>query len=99
MIFSANKRAVESLAGLGRFTLLAKEAAASLFTFKVAWRDLIYQIFFMGVKSQTVVLITGAFTGMVLGCANLFSVSQGQNGHGHARGRQCFHVRANWGRC
>ncbi len=72
MIFSANKRVVESLAGLGRFTLLAKEAAVSLFTLKVAWRDLLYQIFFVGVKSQTVVLITGAFTGMVLGAQTYF---------------------------
>lgn len=53
--------------GLGRITLLARESLASLFTFKVAWRDLLYQIYFQGVKSQSVVLITGAFTGMVLG--------------------------------
>src|ERR1035441_10676860 len=53
--------------GLGRITLLAKESIASLLTFKVAWRDLIYQIYFVGVKSQSVVLVTGAFTGMVLG--------------------------------
>ena len=46
--------------------MLAKESIASLLTFKVAWRDLIYQIYFVGVKSQSVVLITGAFTGMVL---------------------------------
>jgi phospholipid/cholesterol/gamma-HCH transport system permease protein len=72
MILAANKRLVESLAGLGRFTLLAKETAASLFTFKVAWRDLIYQIFFIGVKSQAVVLITGAFTGMVLSAQTYF---------------------------
>jgi phospholipid/cholesterol/gamma-HCH transport system permease protein len=71
MIFSANKRVIETLAGLGRFTLLARETATSLFTLKVAWRDLIYQIFFVGVKSQTVVLITGAFTGMVM-CAQTY---------------------------
>src|SRR5213596_3863370 len=52
--------------GLGRLTLLAREAVASLLTFKVAWKDLLYQIYFVGVKSQSVVLITGAFTGMVL---------------------------------
>src|SRR5205814_9237311 len=56
----------EWLEGLGRLTLLVKEAIASLFTFKVAWRDLLYQVYFVGVKSQSVVLITGAFTGMVL---------------------------------
>jgi phospholipid/cholesterol/gamma-HCH transport system permease protein len=57
----------EWVEGLGRLTLLGKEAVCSLFTFKVAWNDLLYQIYFIGVKSQSVVLITGAFTGMVLG--------------------------------
>ncbi|MGA2801219.1 MAG: ABC transporter permease [Verrucomicrobiota bacterium] len=66
MFFFTNKRVTESLAGLGQITLLAKEAVTSLFTFKIAWRDLLYQIYFVGVKSQAVVLITGAFTGMVL---------------------------------
>ena len=61
-----NKWMAEWLEGLGRITLLAKESVASLLTFKVAWRDLLYQIYFVGVKSQSVVLITGAFTGMVL---------------------------------
>jgi phospholipid/cholesterol/gamma-HCH transport system permease protein len=61
-----NKWMAEWVEGLGRITLLAKESIASLLTFKVAWRDLIYQIYFIGVKSQSVVHITGAFTGMVL---------------------------------
>jgi phospholipid/cholesterol/gamma-HCH transport system permease protein len=61
-----NKWTSEWLEGLGRLTLLAKESIGSLLTFKLAWRDLIYQIYFIGVKSQSVVLITGAFTGMVL---------------------------------
>jgi phospholipid/cholesterol/gamma-HCH transport system permease protein len=56
----------EWMEGLGRVTLLAKEAIGSFFRFRVAWRDLLYQVYFMGVKSQSVVLITGAFTGMVL---------------------------------
>jgi phospholipid/cholesterol/gamma-HCH transport system permease protein len=56
----------EWLEGLGRLTLLARESLASLLTFKVAWRDLIYQVYFIGVKSQSVVLITGGFTGMVM---------------------------------
>ena len=56
----------EWMEGLGRLTLLAKEAVGSFFRFRVAWRDLLYQVYFMGVKSQSVVLITGAFTGMVL---------------------------------
>jgi len=62
----------EWLSGLGAITILAKEALTSLCTLRVAWRDLIYQIYFTGVKSQSVVLITGAFTGMVLGAQTYF---------------------------
>ncbi len=67
-----NKRIEERLEGLGQFTLLAKEAVVSLFTFGVAWRDLLYEVYFIGVKSQSVVLITGAFTGMVLSAQTYF---------------------------
>ncbi|MGO8837991.1 MAG: MlaE family ABC transporter permease [Limisphaerales bacterium] len=69
---SANKRVTEALAEFGGVTLLAKEAAASLLKWRVAGRDLLYQVFFIGVKSQSVVLITGAFTGMVLGAQTYF---------------------------
>ena len=72
MNFLANKQIAEWLAGLGRLALLAREAFLSFFTFKIAWRDLLYQIYFIGVKSQAVVLITGAFTGMVLGAQTYF---------------------------
>src|SRR5208282_818294 len=72
MSFAANKWIAEWLAGLGRIALLARESFLSLITFKISWRDLLYQIFFIGVKSQTVVLITGAFTGMVLGAQTYF---------------------------
>lgn len=60
------------IGGLGRFALLVQESLASLFTFKVAGRDLVYQMYFIGVKSQSVVLITGAFTGMVLAAQTYF---------------------------
>ena len=66
------QRISKSLDGLGRLTLLAKDAVCSLFTFRVAWCDLLYQVYFVGVKSQSVVLITGAFTGMVLGAQTYF---------------------------
>src|SRR5213596_3393444 len=72
MVKQGKSMIAEWLTGLGRITLLAQEAFTSLFTFKVAWRDLLYQIYFIGVKSQSVVLITGAFTGMVLGAQTYF---------------------------
>jgi phospholipid/cholesterol/gamma-HCH transport system permease protein len=61
----------EWVEGLGRIALLARDAFASLFRLRFSGRDLAYQIYFMGVKSQSVVLITGAFTGMVL-CAQTY---------------------------
>lgn len=66
MISQGRKWMAEWIEGLGRLALLAQETIASLFTLKVTWKDLLYQIYFVGVKSQSVVLITGAFTGMVL---------------------------------
>jgi phospholipid/cholesterol/gamma-HCH transport system permease protein len=66
MNFPAGTWIAEWLEGLGRIALLAQEAAAALFRRKISWRDFVYQIHFMGVKSQSVVIITGAFTGMVL---------------------------------
>jgi phospholipid/cholesterol/gamma-HCH transport system permease protein len=66
MNFLANTWVAAWIEGLGKITLLAREAIASLFRFRVNWHDLLYQGYFTGVKSQPVVLITGAFTGMVL---------------------------------
>src|SRR5256714_7833114 len=63
---------VEWIEGLGRLTLLVRETLASLLRLKLAWSDLAYQIYFVGVKSQSVVLITGAFTGMVLAAQTYF---------------------------
>ena len=62
----------DGVEGLGRMTLLAREALRSLLRRRVSWNDLIYQIYFIGFKSQSVVLITGAFTGMVLGAQTFF---------------------------
>ena len=68
----AKSRIAGALTGLGRITLLARDSISSLFTLRITWRDLLYQIYFIGVKSQSVVLVTGAFTGMVLGAQTYF---------------------------
>jgi phospholipid/cholesterol/gamma-HCH transport system permease protein len=54
------------LAGLGQIAGLAGETVASMLRFKFSFRDLTYQIYSIGVKSQSVTLVTGAFTGMVM---------------------------------
>jgi phospholipid/cholesterol/gamma-HCH transport system permease protein len=76
MNFLATKWIADWLEGLGRITLLAREAVGSLFGLKCSRRDLLFQIYFMGVKSQSVVLITGAFAGMVLGAQTYFQFHQ-----------------------
>jgi phospholipid/cholesterol/gamma-HCH transport system permease protein len=72
VILRLQQRVFNGLRGLGRIGMLAREAVVSAATLKVAWRDLLYQAYFIGVKSQSVVLITGAFTGMVLAAQTYF---------------------------
>lgn len=59
------------LAGLGELSLLAKEVLVSLFRRGLPWREFIEQLYSVGVRSQSVVMVTGAFTGMVL-CAQTY---------------------------
>ncbi len=66
MTRTAKQFALEWFNGLGRGTILCRDVAASLAKVKPAWHDVVYQMYFIGVKSQSVVTITGAFTGMVL---------------------------------
>jgi phospholipid/cholesterol/gamma-HCH transport system permease protein len=72
MNFFAWKRIEEMLTGLGQFSLLTRDTASSFFRGKIGWREFVYQLYFIGVKSQAVVLVTGAFTGMVLGAQTYF---------------------------
>jgi phospholipid/cholesterol/gamma-HCH transport system permease protein len=51
--------------------MLALEFVRALVLHRPSFRDLIYQLYFIGVKSLSVVLVTGAFTGMVL-CAQTY---------------------------
>jgi len=60
-----------SLNGLGELLLLAKEIVHSLLHRRPNFNDLVGQLYFVGVKSQSVVLTTGAATGMVL-CAQTY---------------------------
>jgi len=56
----------EWFCGLGRGAILCRDIFSSLCKVKPVWRDFLDEIHFIGVKSQSVVAITGAFTGMVL---------------------------------
>jgi phospholipid/cholesterol/gamma-HCH transport system permease protein len=59
------------LEGLGQLALMTRDVMRGIFSRQASGRDLLYQLYHIGVKSQSVVLVTGAFTGMVL-CAQTF---------------------------
>src|SRR6266404_9258019 len=67
----AGNRLFGWLEGLGRIAALGVEALRSLLAQRPDCRALTQQLYFIGVKSQSVVLVTGAFTGMVL-CAQTY---------------------------
>ncbi|MFM8655035.1 MAG: MlaE family ABC transporter permease, partial [Verrucomicrobiota bacterium] len=48
----------------GVFLLLA-DTIRSLFRYRIRWDQLLEQMYFIGIRSQVVVLTTGAFTGAV----------------------------------
>src|SRR6266545_1423429 len=72
MLQAAYNWVLDWLAGMGQLALFAKEVFRAMFSQRLSGRDLLYQLYFIGVKSQSVVLITGAFTGMVLAAQTYF---------------------------
>ena len=49
----------------GQCALLASETFRTMFTQRLRFKQLMLQLYFVGVRSQTVVVITGVFTGAV----------------------------------
>jgi phospholipid/cholesterol/gamma-HCH transport system permease protein len=68
---SADNPLKDAFASLGRVTVLFLDTMRSIFAKRFRGRDLMEQLHFIGVKSQSVVLLTGAFTGMVM-CAQFY---------------------------
>lgn len=64
-------RVKNAIGEVGQVFLLFIETVRSIFTQRLVFKDVLYQLYYIGVKSQSVVLITGAFTGMVL-CAQTY---------------------------
>ena len=57
---------------LGELGVLARESIHSLFTQRLRWRETIFQIYGIGIQSLPVVLLTGAFIGMVFAAQTYF---------------------------
>lgn len=64
------------LAQLGRFGLLSKEVLASLLHSGIRWRAVSSQIVAIGIGSQLVVIVTGAFTGAVFAAQAYFKFNE-----------------------
>jgi phospholipid/cholesterol/gamma-HCH transport system permease protein len=64
------------LQGLGQITFMAGEVLGAIFHLRVSWGAFIYQLYAIGVKSQPVVLLTGAATGMVLAAQTYYQFHQ-----------------------
>lgn len=60
------------LGDLGGICLLTREILVSLVHARLEWQQAVYQLYQAGAKSQSVVLITGAFTGMVMATQTFF---------------------------
>jgi phospholipid/cholesterol/gamma-HCH transport system permease protein len=63
---------------LGQYAVLVYETVRSLIRERKHWEEILYQVYYIGVKSQSVVLITGAFTGMVLTAQSYFQFNRVQ---------------------
>jgi len=68
---SADNQFKDAFASLGRVAVLFLDTMRSIFAKRFRVHDLVEQLHFIGVKSQSVVLLTGAFTGMVM-CAQFY---------------------------
>lgn len=61
---------------LGELVVLAAETIRSVFGHKIRWRLLLQQIVEIGLRSQLVVVITGAFTGAVFAAQTFFQFNK-----------------------
>jgi phospholipid/cholesterol/gamma-HCH transport system permease protein len=71
MQFSISQWISDRLQRLGDVSLFVVDTIRAIFSKRMEWSAAVYQLYFLGFKSQSVVLVTGAFTGMVL-CAQTY---------------------------
>src|SRR5881397_2264961 len=61
---------------LGEIVLLAADTFRSIFTHKLRWKLFLNQVVEVGLLSQLVVIITGAFTGAVFSAQTFFPLTK-----------------------
>jgi phospholipid/cholesterol/gamma-HCH transport system permease protein len=76
MITAVGARVIKLFTYMGEVVVLAGETFASIATQKIRWRIFMSQIVEIGLRSQSVVVITGAFTGAVFAAQTYFQFNK-----------------------
>ncbi len=75
-VLSLGRWGLDSLGAMGRFTLFLGEAFVWTFIPPLKVSQFYRRVHFIGVRSLSVILLTGAFTGMVLGLQTFLTLSR-----------------------
>jgi phospholipid/cholesterol/gamma-HCH transport system permease protein len=70
------RRTLDMLGYLGRFGLFLGQAFVWIFIPPFKWKQFLQRIHFVGFRSLSVIILTGAFTGMVLGLQVFLTLSR-----------------------
>lgn len=76
LISAVGARVLGFFTYMGEVVVLAGETFASIFSQKIRWRLFMNQIVEIGLRSQSVVVITGAFTGAVFAAQTYFQFNK-----------------------
>ena len=75
-IGSLGHSSLNAVASLGRFGVFLGQAVVWIFIPPFKWRQLLQRIHFIGVRSLSIILLTGAFTGMVLALQTFLTLAR-----------------------
>ena len=98
LITAVGARVISFLIYIGEIVVLAAETFASIVRQKIRWRLFLQQIVEMGLRSQSVVVITGAFHRSGFCRADILPIQQARDGLGRGRGRLGFRLSRAWAR-
>jgi phospholipid/cholesterol/gamma-HCH transport system permease protein len=76
LIRAVGRRVISFLTYIGELVVLAADTFGSIVRQKIRWRLFLQQIVEMGLRSQSVVVITGAFTGAVFAAQTFFQFNK-----------------------
>jgi phospholipid/cholesterol/gamma-HCH transport system permease protein len=76
LIRKAGSLTLAALCGAGRMGFFLEQTFVSAFTPPLKFSQMIKQIHFIGFQSTVVILLTGAFTGMVLGLQGFYTLNR-----------------------